>query len=60
MSIRIASVALGALIVEIVIGAATVWTQSSQGWNSAFITIHLALGALIWSSLVALTTVAEA
>ncbi len=60
MSARMASIAMGALVVEIVVGAANVWTQASQGLNSAFITIHLALGALIWASLIALATITRA
>lgn len=47
---RIAMVLYG---IELLIGAANVWTQSNQALNSASITLHLALGGLIWASLIA-------
>jgi heme a synthase len=57
MSARLASIAMGGLVAEMVVGAANVWTQSDQGLNSASITIHLALGAFIWAALIALATI---
>lgn len=55
----LALAAVAAFTAEVLVGAANVWTQSAQGLNSAFITLHLALGAAIWASvagLVAVTT----
>jgi heme A synthase len=50
---RLARIALGLFAVEILIGAANVWT----GLNSAFVTAHLAIGAGIWGCLVGLALV---
>ena len=46
---RFAHIAMGLFAVEIVIGAFNVWTDL----NSVMVTAHLAVGALIWGSLVA-------
>ena len=46
---RLAHVAMGLYAVEVMIGALNVWTDL----NSAVVTAHLAIGALIWGSLVA-------
>lgn len=54
---RFARAAVGLYAVELLIGAANVWTQSNQALNSASITLHLALGALIWASLIAVAAV---
>jgi heme a synthase len=45
---RMAHIAMGSFAVEIAIGALNVWTEL----NSAAVTAHLAIGALIWGSLV--------
>jgi cytochrome c oxidase assembly protein subunit 15 len=45
---RLAHTAVGLFAVEVMIGAANVWT----GLNAAFVTLHLALGAAIWATLV--------
>lgn len=50
---RLACLAGALFIVEIVIGAANVWTRL----NPAFVTAHLAVGAAIWGCLVATTFV---
>jgi cytochrome c oxidase assembly protein subunit 15 len=50
---RLARSVLGLYAVEVLIGAANVWT----GLNSAFVTLHLAIGAAIWSCLVGLVMV---
>ncbi|HVF54282.1 MAG TPA: COX15/CtaA family protein [Actinomycetota bacterium] len=55
---KLAHVAAGAYLLEVLVGATNVWTQADQGLNSASITLHLALGALIWGSLVAMAAVA--
>ena len=47
---RYAHLAAGLFAVEVLIGAANVWTTG----NSAFVTAHLAVGASIWASLVAM------
>ena len=52
---RFAYIAVGLFAVEVLIGAANVWTQL----NSAFVSAHLALGALIWTSLVAMSAAAR-
>ncbi len=50
--------AVGALYsLNILIGAANVWTQRAPGINSAFTTAHLAIGALVWGTLVAAAVV---
>ena len=45
---RLAHVALGLFALEILIGAANVWTRL----NAVVVTAHLLVGALIWASLV--------
>jgi heme A synthase len=45
---RFAHIALGLFAVEVLVGAANVWTDLASGW----VTLHLALGAAIWGSLV--------
>jgi heme a synthase len=53
LSARLAHAALGLFVVEVLIGAANVWTDM----NSAFVTFHLLIGALIWASLVGIAAV---
>ncbi len=50
---RFAHVAAGLFAIEVMIGAANVWT----GLNAAFVTAHLAVGAAIWASLVGMAAV---
>jgi len=50
---RLAHIAAGLFAVEVLIGAANVWT----GLNAAFVTMHLALGAAIWATLVGMSAV---
>jgi cytochrome c oxidase assembly protein subunit 15 len=50
---RFAHAALGLFVIEILVGAANVWTDL----NSIVVTAHLLLGGLIWSSLIALAVV---
>jgi cytochrome c oxidase assembly protein subunit 15 len=50
---RFATVALVAFLAEVGVGAANVLTQG----NSGFVTLHLALGALIWGNVVSLALV---
>lgn len=50
---RLAHIAVGLFAVEVMIGAANVWT----GLNAAFVTLHLALGAAIWATLVGMAAV---
>lgn len=50
---RLAHIAVGLYAVEVMIGAANVWT----GLNAAFVTLHLALGAAIWATLVGMAAV---
>jgi heme a synthase len=50
---RFAHAALGLFVIETLIGAANVWTDL----NSLIVTMHLLLGALIWSSLIAIAVV---
>ena len=52
---RFTHIAAGLFAVEIVIGALNVWTRL----NSAAVTAHLAIGAAIWGSLVAVAVVAS-
>jgi cytochrome c oxidase assembly protein subunit 15 len=47
---RAAQAAAGLYLVEILIGAANVWT----GMNAAFVTLHLAIGASIWACFVSI------
>jgi cytochrome c oxidase assembly protein subunit 15 len=55
LAARFAHIAAGAYALEVVVGAANVWTRL----DAAFVTTHLFLGALIWTSLVALIVVAR-
>jgi heme a synthase len=50
---RFANAALGLFVIEILVGAANVWTDL----NSVIVTTHLLLGGLIWSSLIAVAVV---
>jgi heme a synthase len=50
---RFAHAALGIFVLETLIGAANVWTDL----NPVVVTLHLLFGALIWSSLIALSVV---
>jgi heme a synthase len=50
---RFARAALGLFVIETLVGATNVWTDL----NSVIVTLHLLLGALIWSSLIALAVV---
>ncbi len=52
---RYARVAVGMFAVEVAIGALNVWTNL----NEVVVTLHLATGAAIWGSLVALTVTAH-
>ena len=50
---RLAHIGVGLFAVEVMIGAANVWT----GLNAAFVTLHLALGAAIWAAFVGMAAV---
>ena len=50
-SAKLAQAAVGLFAIEVLIGAANVWTDL----NSIFVTLHLLLGALIWTSLVSVS-----
>jgi heme A synthase len=52
---RYGSVAAGMFAVEVAIGALNVWTNL----NEIVVTLHLATGAAIWGSLVAMTVTAH-
>lgn len=52
---RFAHVAIGLFAVEVLVGAANVWTDLASGW----VTLHLALGAAIWGSLVGVVVVSN-
>ncbi|MDQ3619423.1 MAG: COX15/CtaA family protein [Actinomycetota bacterium] len=51
----LAHVAVGAYALEVLVGAANVWTRL----NAGFVALHLALGALIWGSLVGIAIVSR-
>lgn len=51
----LAHVAVGAYAIELLVGAANVWTRL----NAGVVTLHLALGALIWGSLVGIAIVSK-
>ena len=53
LAAKLAHAALGLFAIEVLIGAANVWSNLA----AAFVTAHLAIGALIWASLVGLTVV---
>ncbi len=53
LAAKLAHVALGLFLIEILVGAANVWTDL----DPAVVTIHLVGGSLIWGSLVALAIV---
>ena len=48
LAARFAHIAMGLFAVEVLIGAANVWT----GLNAGFVTAHLAIGAATWGALV--------
>ena len=48
LAARFAHIAMGLFAIEVLIGAANVWT----GLNSGFVTAHLAIGAATWGALV--------
>jgi heme A synthase len=52
---RLAHVAGGLYLIQVVVGAANVWTEL----NAAVVTAHLLIGALIWASLMGLTVAAR-
>jgi heme A synthase len=52
---RLATVGAAAFGAEVLLGAANVWTDL----NAAFVTAHLALGALIWTSFVSVAVVSH-
>jgi heme A synthase len=52
---RLTHVALGSFALEVLVGAANVWS----GLNPAFVTLHLALGALIWGSVAGIAIVSR-
>jgi cytochrome c oxidase assembly protein subunit 15 len=53
---KLAHAAMGAFALEVLVGAGNVWTRL----NPAFVTLHLALGALIWASVVGIAAVSRA
>lgn len=53
LAAKLAHAALGFFLIEILVGAANVWTDL----NAVVVTLHLIGGTLIWGSLVALTVV---
>lgn len=55
LAARFAHIAMGLFAVEVMIGAANVWT----GLNSAFVTAHLAIGAATWGALVGMSAVSS-
>jgi cytochrome c oxidase assembly protein subunit 15 len=53
LSATLAHATIGLFAIEVLIGAANVWTDL----NSAFVTAHLFIGALIWAGLVGIVAV---
>jgi heme A synthase len=56
---KLAHAAAGLYVVELLVGAANVWTQSNAALNATLVAIHLALGALVWAALVGVAVVAH-
>jgi cytochrome c oxidase assembly protein subunit 15 len=52
---KLSHIAVGAYAVEVLIGALNVWTRL----NSASVTLHLAVGAVVWASLVGVAVVSR-
>lgn len=52
---RFAHAALGLFVVQVLVGAANVWTDLAAAW----VTLHLALGAAIWGCLVAVAVISD-
>jgi heme A synthase len=52
---KLAGLAVGSYAIEVIVGALNIWTRL----NPAAVTIHLALGALIWMSLVGVAVVSR-
>lgn len=55
LAARFAHIAMGLFAVEVLFGAANVWT----GLNSGFVTAHLAIGAATWGALVGMAASAS-
>ncbi|MDQ3962536.1 MAG: COX15/CtaA family protein [Actinomycetota bacterium] len=58
LAARFAHAALGLFAIQILIGAANVWTYPGR-LNELFVTLHLLSAALIWGSLVGLAVVSS-
>ncbi len=56
---RLARAAGALFFLNILVGAANVWTQGNPAVNSASTTAHLAIGAAVWGTLVAIAVVAH-
>ncbi|MGH2757768.1 MAG: COX15/CtaA family protein [Actinomycetota bacterium] len=56
---RFAHAALGLFVVQVLLGAGNVWVPPPSRLNEAFASFHLLIGALIWTSLVALAAVSS-
>ena len=56
---RFAHAALGLFFVQVIVGAANVWVPQPSRLNEVFVSFHLLIGALIWTSLVAVAAVAS-
>jgi heme A synthase len=52
---RLTHVALGSFALEIVVGAANVWSRL----DPSFVTLHLALGTIIWASVAGIAIVSR-
>jgi heme A synthase len=57
LAAKFAHGALGLFVLQVLVGAANVWVPPPSRLNEVFVSMHLLIGALIWTSLVALYTV---
>lgn len=57
LAARFAHSALGLFVIQVMLGAANVWVPPPSRLNELLASLHLLLGALIWTSLVGLVAV---
>lgn len=57
LAVKFAHSALGLFVIQVLLGAANVWVPPPSRLNEVFVSLHLLIGALIWTSLVALFAV---
>jgi cytochrome c oxidase assembly protein subunit 15 len=59
LAAKFAHSALGLFVIQVFLGAGNVWVPPPNRLNEVFVSLHLLIGALIWTSLVALSAVSS-